>query len=43
MLLAYNWEAVLQSIEDTWLPILIPIVIVIIIVIVVAVLKRNKD
>lgn len=41
MLIAYNWNAVWQSIEDTWLPILIPLVIILIIII--AVLKRNKD
>lgn len=43
MLLAYNWNAVWQSVEDTWLPILIPIGIVIIVIIIIAVLKRNKD
>lgn len=43
MLLTYNWNAVWQSVEDTWLPILIPIGIVIIVIIIIAVLKRNKD
>ncbi len=43
MLLAYNWSAVWQSVEDTWLPILIPIGIVTIVIIIIAVLKRNKD
>ena len=43
MLLAYNWNAVWQSVEDTWLLILIPIGIVIIVIIIIAVLKRNKD
>lgn len=43
MLLAYNWNAVWQSVEDKWLPILTPIGIVIIVIIIIAVLKRNKD
>lgn len=43
MLLAYNWSAVWQSVEDTWLSILIPVGIVTIVIIIIAVLKRNKD
>ena len=43
MLLAYNLNAFWQSVEDTLLPILIPIGIVIKVIIIVAVLKRNKD
>lgn len=42
-MLAYNWSLVWESIEATWLPILIPVGIVIIVIIIIAVLKRNKD
>ncbi len=44
MLLAYNWSAVWQSVEDTWLPILIPIGIIVLIIIVASIWRgKRKD
>ena len=42
MLLAYNLSAIWQSVEDTWLPILIPIGFVILVIIIVAIVKGKK-
>lgn len=42
MFLAYNWSAIWQSVEDTWLPILIPIGFVILVIIIVAIAKGKK-
>ena len=42
MLLAYNWNAVWQSVEDTWLLILIPIGFVILVIVIVAIVKGKK-
>ena len=42
MFLAYNWSAVWQSVEDTWLPILIPIGFVILVIVIVAIVKGKK-
>ena len=42
MFLAYNPSAIWQSVEDTGLPILIPIGFVILVIIIVAIVKGKK-
>ena len=44
MFLAYNWSAIWQSVEDTWLQILIPIGIIVLIIIVAYIWRgKRKD
>ncbi len=43
MFLAYNWNNVWQSVQDTWLPILVPFAILLIIFIIIAIVRKNKD
>lgn len=42
MFLAYNWSVIWQSVEDTWLPILIPIGIIVLIIIVAYIWRGKK-
>ncbi len=43
MLLVYNWTSVLQSVKDTWVPILIPFAILFVVLILIAIIRKNKD
>lgn len=43
MFIVYDWNAIFQSIEDTWMPVLIPLGILFLIFIIIAIIRKNKD
>lgn len=43
MLLVYQWNAIWQSLKDTWIPRFIPFIILISIFIGIALIRKNKD
>lgn len=42
MYLLYNWTNVLQSIKDTWFPVLVPLGILFLIFLIIAIIRKEK-
>lgn len=43
MVILYNWELVFQSINDTWMPIIVPFLALTVVFILLAIIKKEKD
>lgn len=42
MYLLINWNGVLQSIKDTWVPVLIPLSLLFLVFILIAIIRKDK-
>ncbi len=38
-----NWDNVIQSIKDTWIPVIIPLSILFVIFIIIALIRKDKE
>ena len=43
MFILYNWKLVFQSINDTWMPIIIPFLALTLVFILIAIIRKEKD